>query len=63
MEAERLITFVVVEGGKAVVAVLNTFVGDEETFDSTEVVFHDNGIAVVDSGCRFVFAALPVLAD
>jgi hypothetical protein len=39
------------------VAVLNTLVGDEETFDSSDDVFHGNGIAAVNSVGRLVFAA------
>jgi hypothetical protein len=38
MEAERLIVLVVLEWGKVVEVVLDSFVGDEATFDSTEVV-------------------------
>jgi hypothetical protein len=42
---------------------LDWCVGGEDLFDSVVVVFHDNGVAVVDGGCRFVFATLGFLAD
>lgn len=42
---------------------MEAFVGDEQTFNSREVVFHGDGIAAVDSGGVVVLAALRFLLD
>ena len=61
MEADWLIVFVVFEGGKDVVC--ETLVAVEYTFDASLVVFHGDGIAMVNAGLVFVFESLGFLAD